>query len=329
MTVKHTFTSAIADGVDATLVRPSNWNAAHSAITQVELSLGSVPVRSGRFRISQYALTVLADGPSSYWPLDEPAGTFAVDHMNAANGTYTGSPTQGIPGADLLSTGGFSNTAYVDLGNVYSMDTGDWSIDFWFYPLAVPGSTQRLMQKATAVGWAVQYDSSRNMTFLVDGGGVTGSHVAPINQWNHFAMTRAGADFRYIYLNSVNDGSTSAVNPTITTATLAVGGGAAGTAFGGRIYGFAVYPFALTPAQVTAHYNAGVSARAGTPVTTTKALVEQAANAYTGKGTRPDESAMDAINCRPVVMSDGSVDIYWSSPTFVWKNFKFNYMSAG
>jgi len=28
--VKHTFVSAIADGVDATLVRPSNWNATHT-----------------------------------------------------------------------------------------------------------------------------------------------------------------------------------------------------------------------------------------------------------------------------------------------------------
>jgi hypothetical protein len=30
MTVKHAFTSAINDGGDATLVRPSNWNAEHS-----------------------------------------------------------------------------------------------------------------------------------------------------------------------------------------------------------------------------------------------------------------------------------------------------------
>lgn len=30
VTVTHPFVSAIPDGVDATLVRPSNWNATHS-----------------------------------------------------------------------------------------------------------------------------------------------------------------------------------------------------------------------------------------------------------------------------------------------------------
>jgi hypothetical protein len=30
VTVKHAFTSAIADGADATLVRPTNWNADHT-----------------------------------------------------------------------------------------------------------------------------------------------------------------------------------------------------------------------------------------------------------------------------------------------------------
>ena len=29
MAIKHTFTSGVADGGDASLVRPSNWNAAH------------------------------------------------------------------------------------------------------------------------------------------------------------------------------------------------------------------------------------------------------------------------------------------------------------
>jgi hypothetical protein len=30
VTVKHAFTSAVADGGDAALVRPSNWNANHT-----------------------------------------------------------------------------------------------------------------------------------------------------------------------------------------------------------------------------------------------------------------------------------------------------------
>jgi hypothetical protein len=35
VSVKHAFASGIADGADATLVRPSNWNAEH-AVTLVQ-----------------------------------------------------------------------------------------------------------------------------------------------------------------------------------------------------------------------------------------------------------------------------------------------------
>ena len=33
MSIKHAFESAKADGADATLVRPSNWNAEHTITT--------------------------------------------------------------------------------------------------------------------------------------------------------------------------------------------------------------------------------------------------------------------------------------------------------
>ena len=40
MSVKHKFVSAKADGGDATLVRPSNWNDEHDAIKQTEIDFG-------------------------------------------------------------------------------------------------------------------------------------------------------------------------------------------------------------------------------------------------------------------------------------------------
>ena len=40
MSATHTFVSAISDGVDATLVRPSNWNAAHDGIQDNDSSPG-------------------------------------------------------------------------------------------------------------------------------------------------------------------------------------------------------------------------------------------------------------------------------------------------
>ncbi len=35
MAITHTFVSEVEDGEDATLVRPSNWNAAHTGIALV------------------------------------------------------------------------------------------------------------------------------------------------------------------------------------------------------------------------------------------------------------------------------------------------------
>ena len=49
ITVTHPFVSAISDGADATVVRPSNWNATHSLA-------GTVDVANGGTNISSYAI---------------------------------------------------------------------------------------------------------------------------------------------------------------------------------------------------------------------------------------------------------------------------------
>ena len=41
MLIKHKFTSAVADGADATLVRPSNWNDGHSIAPQIHNVTGA------------------------------------------------------------------------------------------------------------------------------------------------------------------------------------------------------------------------------------------------------------------------------------------------
>ena len=52
MSVKHKFVSAKADGGDATLVRPSNWNDEHDAIKQTEIDFGTTPVADSSFTIT-------------------------------------------------------------------------------------------------------------------------------------------------------------------------------------------------------------------------------------------------------------------------------------
>ena len=53
MAIKHAFTSAIADGADATLVRPSNWNANHTIDTEVTFPAVASPATpaAGNFNL--------------------------------------------------------------------------------------------------------------------------------------------------------------------------------------------------------------------------------------------------------------------------------------
>lgn len=47
ITVTHPFVSAIADGTDTTVVRPSNWNATHSLAGTVDVANGGTGLSSG------------------------------------------------------------------------------------------------------------------------------------------------------------------------------------------------------------------------------------------------------------------------------------------
>ena len=89
--------------------------------------------------------------------------------------------------------------------------------------------------------------------------------------------------------------------------------------------------FSLSQVEV----NVGGPARSGRFTITDAALaagdqllVAQAADLYTGKGTRYDEAEMDQIVTRGVITALGSATVYWSSNTYVKGNVRFNYRSG-
>ena len=55
-------------------------------------------------------------------------------------------------------------------------------------------------------------------------------------------------------------------------------------------------------------------------------MISQANGPYTGKGARSDEAEMDHMSVSGKVTSASIIECFWSSPTKVWKNFKFDYM---
>lgn len=57
-------------------------------------------------------------------------------------------------------------------------------------------------------------------------------------------------------------------------------------------------------------------------------LVTQASGPYTGKGTLADEAEMDSITVRAKTTSTTNIQCYWSSPTYVSGNIKFDYVAG-
>jgi hypothetical protein len=81
---------------------------------------------------ADYATTVLADGPTSYWPLDEASGSVAHDRTaSARNGTITGGVTLGQPGPISGATAmAFDGTSgYVALGVLPQPQ--EWTVELW------------------------------------------------------------------------------------------------------------------------------------------------------------------------------------------------------
>lgn len=64
----------------------------------------------------------------------------------------------------------------------------------------------------------------------------------------------------------------------------------------------------------------GVGLTPGKPV-----LIAQAVGPYTSKGTLADEASMDQVSVSASVTDAVTITAYWSSPTKVARNFKFNY----
>jgi hypothetical protein len=57
--VKHPFVSAVADGGDATLVRPSNWNDAH--VWPTNSTIGNLTLADGDFAIHFYEIALTGE----------------------------------------------------------------------------------------------------------------------------------------------------------------------------------------------------------------------------------------------------------------------------
>ena len=130
VSLKHTFTSAKTDSLDATIVQPSNWNAEHELTLATNKVLGRATAGTG-------AAEELSVGTA----LSVSGGTLAVTTVPAANG---GTGVATLPANNVLIGNGTSAVTGVapgTSGNVLVSNGTSWtSSNNLATPLAVVGN---------------------------------------------------------------------------------------------------------------------------------------------------------------------------------------------
>lgn len=232
-----------------------------------------------------YPEVVLADSPRGYWRQGDGSLALGADSSgNGLNGSYTNTPTLGVPGAlagdpdtavrySKASQGSLlvADNALLDLGDVFTLEA-------WVKRNAISASIiETVISKGTNA--YVMRISTSNLWGLSRAGvaGIVSSTATftDTTQYHHLVITKNGADV-HLYFDGVD------VTGTITNATctdnafgLRVGSnnlaGIAQEWVNADVDEVAVYATPLSGATVLAHYNAGVSAGITTSIAATLA----------------------------------------------------------
>jgi hypothetical protein len=248
-------------------------------VTALVSTLGANDARA------QYSSLVLSDSPVAYYRFGEaPGATIAVDSAPASganDGTIGSNVTLGQPGAIV----GDPNTAFLFNNNTNSSVaaprtiSGNFSIEFWFnttsnqFTGAAAGG--QWYQAAGLVDMEVGGVTNDFGTSLAGGTVLFGvgnpditirSTSTALNNgaWQYVVATRdQTTGLLQLYINGVRESTGTTSNTAALNASSTIRIGALqtfATAYQGRLDEVALYDRVLTQAQVTAHYNAGITA---------------------------------------------------------------------
>ncbi|MDD5708052.1 MAG: LamG domain-containing protein [Kiritimatiellae bacterium] len=235
---------------------------------------------------SSYSRAVLGDGPTSYWRLDEPAGsTVVADYATNAPvtpGACIGTLSLGAAGAlvDDAKNSAMSDAAlgYVQVANA---EIGaSFSLELWAKSaIATWNNWGNLISSRVANGFEFgPAKGTKQLQFYVmdTNNALTGvifyTPSDDITQWHHYVVTYqdvAGTDTAFMYMDGVQVATAS---PTVARAAatlplLSVGCGSSGDrTFNGTLDECAIYSHVLSPDQVRLHYRVGLGWRGGTVV---------------------------------------------------------------
>ena len=183
VSLTHTFVSAIPDGADTSVVRPSNWNAEHTLTGTVNTLMGfdatgasqSVTVGSG---LTYSAGTITATGDGSGTVTSVAAltlGTSGTDLTSTvANGTTTPVITLNVPTASASNRGVLSSTDWTTFNNKGS---GTITSVTATAPVVSTGGTTPVISMAAATASVNGYLTSADWTTFNNKGSGTVTSV--------------------------------------------------------------------------------------------------------------------------------------------------------
>ena len=184
----------------------------------------NVQVRPVTVPISGYASVVVADKPSAYWRLDEPAGSAtAVDAVGSFDGTYatnSGTFTYNAPTGIPRETDGALGVAGEAVVTIpYAIEinpTGPFSVDGWFNAASATtgGNDYRTVFSSISnpygqgpTGWLVYQTAFNNWSWWPYNGNYGGVQLTDADQvvpkqWYHLGLVYDGTTFTF-YVNGV------------------------------------------------------------------------------------------------------------------------------
>jgi hypothetical protein len=229
-------------------------------------------VLGGGLARADYASTILADAPISYYRLGEAAGQVAIDSASGLGGLYFGGFTQAVPGAivgDADTAVSFDGaTSHIRVLSPTGL-SDDFSVELWmsstvdslFGAQGYQGTGLIWSDVGgTANDWIVAYLNDHACFFTGNPDtSIEGFTMLNDGNWHHIVATRAlGADTNLYVDGQVEATGTTNGNRLAANSLIEIGGNTLDRRyFAGSLDEVAIYPAALTPDQVLAHYKAG------------------------------------------------------------------------
>lgn len=232
--------------------------------------------------LDAYTAVVGADGPNSYWPLEETTGVTTYDYAGFGhNGAISNNMTLGVAGPEAPAFPGFSAatkayqfdgaTAFVDCGTAASLNgPTDFTIEAWINTASATTQVITQQRDSTGSGYLGEYqftiNSSGALNFYIYNNGYQANVTTLVSvadgKWHHVAAVRAGSN-EFIYVDGALAASDSGtVLNVVGTIRTYIGSDQRDhvSYFNGSMAAVALYSHALTSGQIIKHYITGTGA---------------------------------------------------------------------